>query len=32
VVIKIETDNGDNVQIFDNNYYFKVVRWVSQLI
>ena len=26
VVIKIETDNGDNVQIFDNNYYFKVVR------
>ena len=26
VVIKIEMDNGDNVQIFDNNHYFKVVR------
>lgn len=26
VVIKTETDNGDNVQIFDNNYYFKVSR------
>lgn len=26
IVIKMETDGGDNVQIFDNNYYFKVVR------
>lgn len=26
VVIKVETDNGDRVQIFDNNYYFKVTR------
>jgi hypothetical protein len=26
IVIKTETDGGDNVQIFDNNYYFKVVR------
>jgi hypothetical protein len=28
VVIKIEREDGDNVQIFDNNHYFKVVRWV----
>jgi hypothetical protein len=26
VVIKVETDGGDTVQIFDNNYYFKVIR------
>lgn len=26
VVIKTETDGGDTVQIFDNNYYFKVTR------
>jgi hypothetical protein len=26
VVIKIEREDGDNVQIFDNNHYFKVVR------
>jgi hypothetical protein len=26
LVIKAETDGGDNVQIFDNNYYFKVTR------
>jgi hypothetical protein len=26
VVIKVETDGGDRVQIFDNNYYFKVTR------
>lgn len=26
VVLKIETNGGDNVQIFDNNYYFKVTR------
>ena len=26
VVIKTETDGGNNVQIFDNNYYFKVTR------
>lgn len=26
VLIKTETDGGDTVQIFDNNYYFKVVR------
>jgi hypothetical protein len=26
VLIKTEMDNGDNVQIFDNNYYFKVTR------
>jgi len=26
IVIKTETDGGDNVQIFDNNYYFKVSR------
>lgn len=26
VVIKTETNGGDNVQIFDNNYYFKVTR------
>lgn len=26
LVIKTEEDGGDNVQIFDNNYYFKVTR------
>jgi hypothetical protein len=26
VVIKVEREDGDNVQIFDNNHYFKVVR------
>lgn len=26
IVIKTETDGGDNIQIFDNNYYFKVSR------
>lgn len=26
VVIKVETDGGDTVQMFDNNYYFKVIR------
>lgn len=26
VVVKVETDSGDNVQIFDNNHYFKVTR------
>lgn len=26
IVIKTETDGGDTVQIFDNNYYFKVTR------
>lgn len=26
VVIKVESDGGDNVQMFDNNYYFKVTR------
>lgn len=26
VLIKVETDGGDRVQIFDNNYYFKVTR------
>lgn len=26
VVIKTETDGGDTVQLFDNNYYFKVTR------
>lgn len=26
VVIRVESDNGDNVQIFDNNHYFKVTR------
>jgi hypothetical protein len=26
VVIKVETDDGDNIQIFDNNHYFKVTR------
>lgn len=26
IVIKVERDGGDNVQIFDNNHYFKVVR------
>ncbi len=26
VVVKIESDGGDNVQIFDNNHYFKVTR------
>lgn len=26
VVVKVETDGGDNVQIFDNNHYFKVTR------
>jgi len=26
VVIKIETEGGDRVQLFDNNYYFKVTR------
>jgi len=29
VVIKIETEGGDRVQLFDNNYYFKVTRWVD---
>jgi hypothetical protein len=28
VVVKVESDNGDNVQIFDNNHYFKVTRWM----
>lgn len=26
ILIKTETDGGDTVQIFDNNYYFKVIR------
>jgi hypothetical protein len=26
IVMKTETNGGDNVQIFDNNYYFKVTR------
>ena len=26
VLIKVESDNGDIVQIFDNNHYFKVTR------
>lgn len=26
VVVKVERDDGDNVQIFDNNHYFKVTR------
>ena len=26
IVIKIEENNGNNIQIFDNNYYFKVTR------
>ena len=26
IALKIETDGGDTVQIFDNNYYFKVTR------
>ncbi len=26
VVIKVEKDSGNNVQIFDNNHYFKVTR------
>jgi hypothetical protein len=26
VVIKVETNGGDTVQTFDNNYYFKVIR------
>jgi hypothetical protein len=26
VVVKTETDGGNNVQIFDNEYYFKVTR------
>jgi hypothetical protein len=26
VIIKSETDGGDTVQLFDNNYYFKVIR------
>jgi len=26
VVVKVERDGGNNVQIFDNNYYFKVTR------
>jgi hypothetical protein len=26
VVVKSETDGGDTVQLFDNNYYFKVIR------
>lgn len=26
VVLKVETDGGDTVNMFDNNYYFKVVR------
>jgi len=26
ILLKVETSGGDNVQIFDNNYYFKVTR------
>ena len=26
ILVKVEKDNGDYVQIFDNNYYFKVTR------
>lgn len=26
IVVKTETDGGNNVQVFDNNYYFKVTR------
>lgn len=26
IVLKVETDGGDTIQIFDNNYYFKVTR------
>lgn len=26
VIVKVETNGGDTVQMFDNNYYFKVVR------
>jgi len=26
VVIKVERDGGDVVEMFDNNYYFKVTR------
>jgi hypothetical protein len=26
VVVKTETDGGDTIRIFDNNYYFKVTR------
>jgi hypothetical protein len=26
IALKVETDGGDTVQIFDNNYYFKVTR------
>lgn len=26
VVIKVETNSGNTVQMFDNNYYFKVIR------
>jgi len=26
IVLKVETDGGDTVQIFDNSYYFKVTR------
>jgi len=26
IAIKVETNGGNNVQMFDNNYYFKVVR------
>lgn len=26
ILVKVETDNGNNIQIFDNNYYFKVTR------
>lgn len=26
VVVKVESENGDNIQIFDNNHYFKVTR------
>lgn len=26
IVIKVESNNGDNIQFFDNNHYFKVTR------
>jgi len=26
IVVKVETDGGDVVTFFDNNYYFKVTR------
>ena len=26
IVVKVESEGGNNVQIFDNNYYFKVTR------